>query len=172
MGRFLMIFENILTPIERVADHIEFYLDPRLMPEDFLPWIASWLDLVLDENWPLEKRRRLIRSAVELYRWRGTRRGMKEYLEVYTGVEPEITEHLGGIRLDKQSRLGENTVLGEGQDHCFSVTLELEDPGDIDVESVKAIIEAEKPAHTAYILHIVPKDPAMVEEANSEAQGD
>ena len=173
MGRFLMIFENILTPIERMVDHIELYLDPRMMPEDFLPWIASWLDLVLDENWPVDKRRRLVNSAVELYRWRGTRRGLSEYLSVYTGVEPVITEYLGGIRLDGQARLGNNTILGEARDHCFSVTLELADMAAIDVERVKAIIEAEKPAHTAYILHLVPKgDSVTAVEANSEAQGD
>jgi len=173
MERFLMIFENILTPIERVVDHIELYLDPTVMPEDFLSWIASWLDLVLDENWLVEKRRKLISSAVELYRWRGTRRGLKEYLTVYTGVEPVITEHLGGIRLDGQARLGENTFLGEGRDHCFSVTLELVDTAAIDLEGVKAIIEAEKPAHTTYTLHLVTEgDSATAEDANSEAHSD
>jgi len=158
MGRFLMIFENILTPIERMASHIDLYLDPRMMPEELIPWIASWLDLVLDDNWPLEKRRALISSAVELYRWRGTKRGLKEYLELYTGAEAIITEHVAGIKLGEQSRLGENTVLGEGFNHCFTVTLELTDPGAIDADRVKAIIEAEKPAHTAYTLHIVRKE--------------
>jgi phage tail-like protein len=173
MGRFLMIFESIFTPIERMVDHIELYLDPAIMPEDFLPWIASWLDLVLDENWPVEKRRRLVSSAVDLYRWRGTRRGLREYLTVYTSVEPMITEHLGGVSLDGQARLGENTVLGEGRDHCFTVTLEVDDVFAIDLDRVKAIIEAEKPAHTAYILHVVAKaDSAAAAEVDSEAQGD
>ena len=173
MGRFLTIFENILTPIEQMVDHIELYLNPSMMPEDFLPWIASWLDLVLNENWPVEKRRRLVSSAVELYQWRGTRRGLREYLTVYTGVEPMITEHLGGVSLDGQARLGENTVLGEGRDHCFTVTLEVEDVLAIDLDRVKAIIEAEKPAHTAYILHVVPKaDSAAGGKADSEAQND
>ncbi len=76
-----------------------------------------------------------------------------------------ITEHMGGVSLDGQARLGENTVLGEGRDHCFTVTLEVEDVLAIDLGRVKAIIEAEKPAHTAYILNVVPK-------ADSEVQGD
>lgn len=173
VGRFLMIFESILTPIERMVDNIELYFDPKVTPEDFLPWISSWLDLVLDENWPVEKRRRLICSALELYCWRGTRRGLKEYLRVYTGVEPIITEHLGGIRLDGQAGLGENTVLGEGLDHCFTVELELEDTAAIDIDRVKAIIDVEKPAHTAYTLHVVPKrDLTPIEAADSGGQGD
>ncbi|MFQ5873059.1 MAG: phage tail protein [Dehalococcoidia bacterium] len=172
MGRFLMIFEDILTPIQRALDHVELYFDPKMMPEDLLPWLASWVDLVLDENWPVEKRRKLLGSAVELYRWRGTRRGLREYLRVYSGVEPVITEHIGGISLDKQFRLGYNTLLGEGQDHCFTVTLELEDMASIDLEMVRAIIEAEKPAHTAYTLRLVPKsDAKAAEEASSDVSG-
>jgi phage tail-like protein len=173
MGRFLMIFESILTPIERMVSTVDYHLDPGMMPEDALPWIASWLDLVLDENWPVEKRRKLVSSAVELFRWRGTRRGLREYLMVYTGAEPVITEHLGGVRLDGQARLGENTVLGEGHDHCFSVKLEVEDASAVDLERVRAIIEAEKPAHTAYTLNVVQKRAgAETGDAESEALGD
>jgi phage tail-like protein len=154
MGRFLRIFEDILTSIEQMVDHVNLYFDPKTAPEAFLPWLASWVDLSLDEQWSLEKQRRLIASAVELYQWRGTRRGLREYLRIYTGVEPKITEHFGGIRLGEQSKLGWNTVLGDGQDHSFTVTLKVEDPSSIDVERVKAIIEAEKPAHVGYRLEI------------------
>ncbi|RLC93519.1 MAG: hypothetical protein DRI39_05445 [Chloroflexi bacterium] len=158
MGRFLKIFEDILTPIERLIGQVHLYFDPKLAPDGLLPWLASWVDLVLDEEWAVEKRRRLIGSAVELYQWRGTRRGLKEYLEIYTGVEPEITEHLGGFRLGEQSNLGWNTILGEGQDHCFTVTLEMDDPSAVDLDKVRAIIEAEKPAHAAYNLKVVRRE--------------
>jgi len=173
LKRLLMIFVNIMAPIQWRVDHIELCFDPKMMPEDFLPWIADWLDLVLDENWPLEKRRALVGSAVELYQWRGTRRGLKEYLRVYTGAEPVITEHFGGIRLENESKLGYNTVLGGGRDHCFTVTLELEDTAPIDEQMVKAIIEAEKPAHTAYTLELMRKsDSKSAAGTNSAAESD
>jgi phage tail-like protein len=155
VGRFLKIFESILTPIEQVIDQTDLYLDPKTAPEEFLPWLASWVDLVLDEGWPLEKRRQLIGAAVELYQLRGTRRGLREYLRIYTSVEPVIIEHYGGIRLGEQSQLGWNTILGDGQDHCFTVMLEMEDTSAVDLQKVRAIIEAEKPAHVAYELKVV-----------------
>jgi phage tail-like protein len=155
MGRFLMIFESILGPIESQIDNIAYYFDPRTTPEELLPWLASWVNMVLDESWPLERRRALVRSAVQLYQWRGTRRGMREYLRVYTGVEPVIEENTGGLPLGANTRLGLNTVLGSGTHHTFSVTLEVDDPDSINVSHVKAIIEIEKPAHTAYVLNIV-----------------
>lgn len=154
MGRFLNIFENIITPIEETIRNIHDYFDPKMTPEPLLPWLASWLDLVLDEEWPLDKRRVLIGAAVRLYQLRGTLRGLSEYLRIYTGAEPTIEEHHGGIRLGPASELGWNTILGDGQDHCFTVVLRLDEGAPVDLAKVKAIIQAEKPAHLAYILQV------------------
>ena len=164
MGRFLKIFESILTPIEEVIEYIHLYFDPKIAPEGLLQWLASWVNLVLDEGWPLEKRRQLIGSAVELYRLRGTRQGLTEYLRIYTGVLPVITEQMAGFKLGEASQLGWSTMLGEGQDHCFTVSLELDESSWVDLERVRAIIESEKPAHAAYHLDIV-----MRESGNMDA---
>ena len=159
MGRFLMIFESVLSPIEEVLDNISCYFDPSIAPAELLPWLASWLHLVLDDNWPLESRRALIKSAVELYQWRGTKRGLREYLKVYSGVEPEITEEFGGLTLDGTARLGWNTRLGgNGEQFTFNVRMEVEDPTSQDVGQLKSIIEMEKPAHAGYTLEVVARN--------------
>ena len=139
VGRFLRVFEDQLNPVEKVLENIWSYFDPRMAPPSFLPWLASWIDLVLDENWPEARRRELIHSGTELYRWRGTRRGLLSYLRIYAGVEPEITEQL--------------TAKGGGPYH-FTVTLQVQDASPVDEARVRAIIEAEKPAHTNYTLRI------------------
>jgi phage tail-like protein len=144
LGHFLLIFESILDPIERTIDQIDHYFDPYLAPEPLLPWLASWVDLVLNENWPVERRRTLIGRAAELYRWRGTRRGLSEYIRIYTGVEPTIFEPGDGGN-NRQSSL---------EPHVFRVILDVPDPKQVPREIVEAIIEAEKPAHTGYILEI------------------
>jgi phage tail-like protein len=155
IGQFLLIFESILKPIENTVDNIPSYLDPCMTPEPILPWLASWVDIVLDSAWPLERRRELVKSAAELYRWRGTKRGLAEYLRIYTGSLPEISEYIPGMRLDRETRLGINTQLGSsGEGHHFTVTLELDDDRQINTSTVKAIIEAQKPAHTVYTLNI------------------
>lgn len=158
IGRFLMIFEEVLGPLEDTASNIAYYFDPLTTPSELLPWLASWLDLVLDENWPLARRRELAKSALELFQWRGTRRGLREYLRLYTGAEPKITENFGGILLGERARLGLSTILGVGKRHTFTVTLELEDSTSVEEEWLKAIIEAEKPAHAGYILQLVRKE--------------
>lgn len=145
IGRFLLIFESILGPIEGMIDHIHYYFDPRLIPEALLSWLAQWVDLALNENWPLEKRRALVTNATELYRWRGTRRGMIEYLRLYTDVTPQIIEPDPPEQQQRESGL---------PPHVFKVILEVPDPATIDRKLVEAIIQADKPAHTSYLLEI------------------
>jgi phage tail-like protein len=158
MGRFLMIFESVLGPIEDMINNIAYYFDPDTTPEELLPWLASWVDMVMDESWPLERRRALVGSAVQLYQWRGTRRGMREYLRVYAGIEPEITEEFGGFPLSSSARLGLNTALGTGTHNVFTVTLEVDEPESLNIHHLKAIIESEKPAHAAYRLRVLKKE--------------
>jgi len=153
MGQFLLIFESIMKPLENTIGNLNLYFDPLLTPEPLLPWLSSWLDLALDPNWPIEKRRELVKHCVELYRWRGTRRGLSEYLRIYTGTVPEISEHVLGMRLDHETKLGIDTKLGSsGAGHHFTVTLALKEDEAISTETINAIIEAQKPAHTTYTL--------------------
>lgn len=155
-GRFLRGFEDAIEPISGLLDRVDCLFDPDAAPADFLPWLATWVSLVLDENWPEMKRRRLIREAVELYRWRGTRRGLSRYLEIYCGVSPEIDDQpFEGMRLGPSTLIGKNTTLGGVAPHTFVVTLAVSDRRSINEQIVRDIIESEKPAHTAYALNIV-----------------
>jgi phage tail-like protein len=159
-GRFLRIFEEIIKPVQSMINDIYFYFDLNTTPESFLPWLASWLGLVLDERWTDDQRRQLIKSAVELYRWSGTIHGLSEYLRIYTGVEPKITEFGTdqGMRLGGASKLGAQTQIGgQGNIFCFTVELNLSDKQELDTDIIKSIIEIQKPAHTAYILKITSK---------------
>jgi phage tail-like protein len=158
MEQFLHVFEDILNPIENTVDNLDLYFDPSLTPEPVLTWLSSWLGIVLDANLPLERRRELVASAVELYRWRGTKKGLTEYLRIITGCTPEISESVAGMRLDRDTRLGINTLLGSsGKGFQFSVSLSLEENSMVTAAAIKNIIEVEKPAHAVYTLQITGK---------------
>ena len=92
LRRFLGIFEPALWPVIETLDSFAAYLDPFTTSEEFLAWLAGWLDIALDETWDVDRRRRLVASAVVLYRWRGTKRGMTEYLTAYLGSMPEVID--------------------------------------------------------------------------------
>jgi phage tail-like protein len=156
VGRFLLIFESILSPIERTIDNVAAFFDPRLTPPELLPWLASWVGLELDENWPLAQQRQLVLWATRLYRWRGTRRALREHLRLYTGRTPLIVENFDGMRLGQDASLGVNSTLGVGgaRPHWITVTVLSERPAELDERIVRQIIELEKPAHVGYTLHI------------------
>jgi phage tail-like protein len=166
MGKFLLIFESILNPIENSVDNMALYFDPRLTPESLLPWLASWVDLALDPSWPLERRRELVQKAADLYRWRGTKSGLSEYLRIYTGSAPEILEYIPGMILDEKTQLGINTMLGSsGAGHHFTVIIESPEESKIDPKVVRQIIESQKPAWAVYTLEIRNKTKDTIKEA-------
>ncbi|GAB4445386.1 MAG: hypothetical protein OHK0015_47600 [Chloroflexi bacterium OHK40] len=143
LRKFLLIFKATLDPLDRMIAQIHHYFDPRVAPEHMLPWLAAWVDLVLDERWPEARRRELIGAASTLYRWRGTRRGLSDYLRIYTGTAPRIVE-------PGQERRGEAAL----PPHTFRVIIEAPDIAALDRALVERIIELEKPAHTSYQLEL------------------
>jgi phage tail-like protein len=155
MGQFLLIFESVMKPLENSVNNLELYLDPQMTPESLLTWLGSWVGLALDPTLPLERRRELVKRSAELYRWRGTRHGLFEYLRIYTGTVPEISEYIPGMQLDSGTKLGIETKLGSsGKGHHFTVTLYLDENHTVSTDAVKAIIDSQKPAQAVYTLDI------------------
>jgi phage tail-like protein len=159
MGRFLCIFEDTLKPLMQMADNLHYYFNPLTAPPELISWLATWVNLVLDESWSMEQRRKLIYSASDLYSRRGTRRGLIEYLKLYTGIEPEITEYVDGMVLGPETLLGINTTIAGRERHSFTVTIRLQGLSEEELASkeasIRRIIEAEKPAHTGYRLNLL-----------------
>lgn len=155
MGQFIHIFEDLMKPLENTVNNLATYFDPLLTPEPVLPWLGFWVNLALSPSWPLERRRELVRSAAMLYRWRGTRKGLSEYLRIYTGSVPEISEYIPGMHLGEETKLGVNTQLGSsGTGHHFVVSLGINGEGEVDIPTIRAIIDSQKPAHTSYTLQV------------------
>jgi phage tail-like protein len=108
MLEFLQPFEDVLQGFSGLLSDIDRYFSPAYTDSDFLAWLANWVALLLDEEWDEVKRRALIAEAVQLYRLRGTVGGLKRYLEIYTGYEPQIREWRwpGGMRIGVASQIG------------------------------------------------------------------
>ena len=150
MSRFLMIFESVLGPMERTLDNIWHYLDPHVTPEEYLGWLATWVKIDLMQPMDPLRQRLFLKKSGELFRCRGTKKGLLEYLTLCTGVTPEIEEDFGPILLSADSVLGTNTVLSRGLNYHFTVRFEQADESSINLEQVETIIELEKPAHTTF----------------------
>jgi phage tail-like protein len=179
LGRYLMVFETILHEFDQMIAGIPDRFDPSVAPEPFLPWLASWIGLTLDEGWPIARRRAVLARSMDLHRRRGTVRGLTEHLQLYTGYKPEIVEQGGSLSLGPDTQLGYQTVLGQGdRSYHFSVVLRVPDPSRLDRARLRTIVEAQRPAHTTYSLFVLPGPGEMVEhdlsasgENGSQADG-
>ncbi|NTU80840.1 MAG: phage tail protein I [Chloroflexales bacterium] len=171
-GRFLLAFEQILTGLgasappgappslaellggiddaqgRRRLAGIERFFTPgpglespdasMRAPHEFLGWLARWVALTLRADWEEHEQRRFLARVVQLYRLRGTRAGLVEMIKAYTGDLPVTIYEFDDLP------------------HYFQVELALQAPG-ADMlkrrqQVVRAIIDAEKPAHTYYAL--------------------
>src|SRR5215831_117623 len=121
LGTALRIFEKLLSGIDdgvvvqrtepdgtvRQYDGIEQVIarlfrlfDPWTTPPEFLPWLASWVSLELPEIWDEYQCRKVTSEIVQIYLKRGLKRGLDEYLDLYT-----VAEKRPRIAVDDGARL-------------------------------------------------------------------
>ncbi len=162
LREFLWIFQHIFKSIEDKLDNLDEYFRPLECPEEFLEWLASWTAFVVDPGWDEAKKRRLVKEAIKLYSIRGTVKGLKVFLSIFTGFEPEIIENtwpFDGFRIGVHSTIGVNSVILPPVNlaHCFVVQIPkaFKDTSDDMVIRIHDIIMSEKPAHTTYFLRFM-----------------
>lgn len=158
------VMEHMFDSVEvNLADGWRFY-DPHVAPIEFLDWLAGWSAFTLDLDWPEAEKRALIKRAVDLYRIRGTKRGLALFLKLFTGHEPDIEENtwpfkgfrVEGEEAEQGARIALDSVILPPVDlaHCFVVTMPIkfESVTPDMVIRIHQIIQQEKPAHTHYYL--------------------
>lgn len=163
---FLWVLQHIFSTIEEQLDVMHQVFDPFEAPEKFLPWLASWSAMVLEEDWPLAKKRRLIRRAIELYRIRGTVKGIKLFISLFTGHEPEIRENewpFRGWRIGVTSDIGIDTVVLPPVNLAHTAIVEMpvayKDLSPESVIRIHEILLMEKPANVQYYLRFAAEGP-------------
>lgn len=120
--RFLSLFETIFHGLEEEVTNLFQYFDPQLAPPEFLPWLASWIDLGVDEGLPVDRIRRLIREAPDLFGRKGTPSALARFLEIYTGASVLVIEHAHRVRpllLGGELPLGLGTVVSSAGKAVF-----------------------------------------------------
>jgi phage tail-like protein len=158
-GRFLRIFEDVLGPIQVMVDNQPYYFDPMTAPLALLDFMEIWVNLDDEaDDWPLPKRRALVAAIAALYRLRGTVAGIKRHVGIYSGGLPLVQDRTNGFRLGGDARLGLNTSIGEDRPHTFTVTVAVPNPKELDMETMRSIIEADKPVEATYVLRVVKLD--------------
>lgn len=169
MNRFLMLFESFWKPINHQINQLDLYFDPKFSPENFLPWLASWLGVTWDETLTEDRKRKLLQVAVAMYQRRGTKSALEEYIKIYTNGVVNIIEHRSqNLVLGNETKLGAAIALGaQNLPHTFTVNVKI-DEKELDrmnasdrsrneiayLHKLENIITERKPAHTGFKLNL------------------
>lgn len=148
--RMLSAFDEVLAPIFCTLDNIDAYFDPDLAPDDFVPWLATWVGMALDENWSLARQRELVKRAGDLYSWRGTARGLAAQVAIYTGVEPEIVETGGCTWSAAPGAQAPGSV-----EPRVTVRIRVTGADAVDEERLERIVASAKPAHVVHEVEVI-----------------
>jgi len=140
--------DAVLAPVIATLDCLYAYLDPALAPADFLEWLAGWVGVTLDENWPMSRRRATVVEAVALYQSRGTVAGLRAHLEMVTGGRVEIVDS-GGVTWSTTPGSGH----AAGEPHLL-VRVSEPDEG-TPLSTMDDLVAAAKPAHVPHRVEIV-----------------
>jgi phage tail-like protein len=153
--RFTAGLDTVLAPVFSTLDNLPAYLDPRVTPVDFLAWLASWVGAGDDPQWPLELRREAVVRAVELHRWRGTRRGLTEALRLALGVRADVSGDGGAAW---SSTAGSELPPAPAGETLVRVWAAGGTP--VDAGRVHDIVRAMCPVHTAIRVEVLSGPPA------------
>ena len=94
--RFVSLFDASIEELDSAIERHPALLDVDGVPDEVLPWLGAFLDLAAEPWWGADRHRRLLRAAPDLYRRRGTPRGLADAVEHVFGVRPALSEHAAG----------------------------------------------------------------------------
>lgn len=166
VGRMLKIFEECLEPDVNILNSLWAYLDPMLASEEMLPFLAHWVGWEIEPILGIDRQRYLIKQAMQLYRWRGTRKGLRFYIHLFTGLPldehlPEAEKHISFFEVKGrgfvlgEANLGLNASTGGGRPFHFVVRIRNNLQNSLDIPLIHRIIEREKPVFCTYDLEVV-----------------
>ena len=152
LAAILEVMAGLLDPVYAVLDQSEIYFSAQHAPLGFVPFLAGWVDLEVLQEAVFEGRalpasqfptgagrlRDLTEQAAHLSRWRGTGKGLQQFLEVATGVK--------GFEFREQ--------IPDANGKPIPFHFELTAPASLQPYTalVKAVVELEKPAYVTYEL--------------------
>jgi phage tail-like protein len=84
LERFLGNFEGVLTPLEDRIAGSYLLTSPVTTPAEALEWLAGWIGTTFDSAYSEQQRRDLLAATPELYRRRGTTKGLGLALDIAT----------------------------------------------------------------------------------------
>jgi phage tail-like protein len=147
---FCAALDEVLAPVVLTLDSMPAYLDPQTTPPDMLTWLAAWLGISIDTALPITEQRALVSDGVEVLRWRGTAKGLRETIRLETGLDADIVDS----GATEWSSTPEAPLPGEPVSRVI-VRITVAEPDMIDVGLLDKIVASSVPAHVSHGIEVV-----------------
>jgi phage tail-like protein len=167
----LLLIEDNFASISKIINEIDKYFDIWRAPAgvtsdepDFVTWLGTWVALIPEQHWTVQKKRYALSIAADLHKYRGTINGLRSMLALFFEIEVEIDEWdwPDGMQIGVHNTIDVDTRIDDQYNinNCFTVTWKPK-PEEIGpdlkqkIAGIRAMIEREKPAHTFCYLKVV-----------------
>lgn len=165
LRNYLMIFQHIMNETSITLDNIDNLFRPMEVDSRFLPLISSWIGVNYELLGTEDIARKVLQYAVPLYRYRGTKLGMRALLFLVTGVVPEIIEGdlpFEAMSITEQTDISSVILESDRKDSIFSVYFPVyteEFSSDLR-KRIYRIVQNEKPINTRGYIYFKKKKEA------------
>lgn len=149
LERYLGIFQTMYEDLgQRIQESAQLF-DMELAEGKFLNWLAEWIAIEESYIWSEEQLRRLLADGISLYKRRGTRQGVIDFVTLYTGERPFLLEahQLQYFRKDRKQAERLHRLYGSNP-YSFTVLVREEVLHSVQKQkTLIQIIEGIKPVH-------------------------
>jgi phage tail-like protein len=148
LERYLAVFQTLHESMNQRIREVPDMIDVDLAGKELLVCLSQWLHIAGSYMWSEEQLRKLLKNGIRLYKKRGTREGILEFIRLYTGGEAYLVEFYQVEPYMADKRLKESLSKLYGVSPCtFSVILKKEYvPTQKDYKSLVRVIDEIKPA--------------------------
>ena len=149
LDRYLSIFQSLYDDFDTKFESSTVMLEPMAADENFLHYMAQWLGITNTYIWPTDKLRKLILMAPKLFKKRGTRSGIIEIIELFTGERPFIVEEwqTREYRKNIEKKAVLERLYGTNENTFLILVKEKYCSGKKEQEALLSLVKDMSPAH-------------------------
>ncbi len=164
--RFLSIFQNLYEQMNQQITELPAHYDIDRTDRTFLEWISGWIGMDSYALWDDEQLRKLLHSALDLYRRTGTAGMIADIVQLYTQVRPVLLENYFAADPKDAVRAWKS---GEYERDAFAFTVILPNhavQSEVQHKALLRILNESKPAHMRMQLIFI--EPEWLEDTQPE----
>lgn len=148
LDRYLSVFQSVFDDMNEKIKNVPYLLDVNTTDSAYLDYLCEWLGVTKSQMWPEEKKRALLAEAADIYKIKGTRRGLLKILGLFLDDEVYLVEkhQWKQAHLTEERRQLYETLYGNSS---YTITILVKEgavPGRKEYQTLVQVIDTMKPA--------------------------